>query len=175
MLSFHLPDSVALDVQPSQRGLLTTAVTRTQLLRLAMKGVNATRAAELVGCSPETARRHYADPSFRKHVLGKVDDAFRDVDAAFVLEKKSLHERISEQAERSFEELQVLLQDPELGNSLKVKIHQDFLNRAEDTAQVTKSLSANINPDQLLIAMRTAKEMDKAVINVAPLRREIGA
>jgi len=146
--------------------LLTTSVTKAQLLRLAMKGLNATQAAKIVGCSAETARSHYSTPDFRRAVLAKVEEAFEGIDQAFITKRKGLHEMLEEQALRSCEELIAMVEMPELHPSLKVKIHQDFLNRVEDSAPQSKS-TYKLDPGELRHAGNVAKEMD----NVIPMKK----
>lgn len=146
--------------------LLKTAVTRTRLLRLAMRGMHAKAAAEVVGVSPQTARMHYADPDFRRAVLEKVNDAFADVDSAFEKKIVSLHERLEEQAARSFDELVLLAADTELHPALKVKIHQDFLNRVDESKPLSGT-TTKFDATQLQRAALVAREMDK----VTPIRK----
>lgn len=150
----------------SRDRLLTTSVMRVQLLRLAMKGLNATQAAKVVGCAPETARSHYATPEFRRAVLEKVEQAFEGIDAAFIEKKASLHEMLEEQATRSCEELIQMLEGSDLHPSLRVKIHQDFLNRVEDSAPTAKH-SYKMDATDLRHAAKVAQEMD----SVLPMRR----
>jgi len=142
--------------------LLTTSVTKAQLLRLAMKGLNATQAAKVVGCSAETARSHYATPDFRRAVLAKVEEAFEGIDLAFAERRKDLHQMLEEQAYSSCEELIAMVGNPDLHPSLKVKIHQDFLNRVEDSAQQTKH-SYKMDANDLRQAAQVAKEMDSVI------------
>ena len=146
--------------------LLTTSVTRVQLLRLAMKGLNATQAAKVVNCSPETARQHYADPEFRRAVLARVNEAFEGIDASFRERKATLHELLEEQAYKSCIELIDMVKDDSLHPSLRVKIHHDFLNRVEESAQQTKH-SYKLEPTDLRMAAKTAEEMDKVI----PIRK----
>jgi hypothetical protein len=146
--------------------LLTTSVMRVQLLRLAMKGLNATQAAKVVGCHESTARAHYAQSDFRRAVLDKVEQAFEGIDQAFAEKKRSLHEMLEEQASRSCEELIQMLEGSDLHPSLRVKIHQDFLNRVEDSAPQARH-SYKMEPADLSHAAKVAREMDQ----VLPLRR----
>lgn len=135
-----------------------------------MKGLNATRAALLVGCGKDTARGVYRDPEFRKEVLSRVDGAFVDVDAAFVETKKSLHERLAERAELAFDQLCVLLDDESTLPSIRVKIAQDFMDRNPETQAghtVTK-LGGVLQSAELVHAARIAREMDDKVM---PIRR----
>lgn len=150
--------------------LLKQAVLRRQLLRLAMKGVDATQAARIVGCSKWTTREIYREPRFRQEVMGKVEGAFADIDHIFREKKKSLHERIDEQAERSFEGLVSLLDDTDTSNHLKAKIHMDFLDRSAESQKQTVVNHARLDPQQLIAAARTAVEMD----NVVPFRKKVG-
>jgi phage terminase small subunit len=150
------------ELEPLRDRLLTTSVTKAQLLRLAMKGLNATQAAKVVGCSAETARSHYASVDFRRAVLAKVEEAFEGIDAAYESKRKNLHEMLEEQALKSCEELMQMVEQPDLHPSLKVKIHQDFLNRVEDSAQQTKH-SYKMDPTDLRHAASVAREMDAVI------------
>lgn len=142
--------------------LLSTLVTRSQLLRLAMKGLNASEAAKIVGCHPQTARTHYADPSFRDEVRKRVDGAFADVDEAYTERRKSLHELLEDQSVRSFTDLVGMLGDPNLHPSIRMRINQDFLNRVEESSQITRSSNA-LTAEALASAAKTAREMDNVV------------
>lgn len=146
--------------------LLSTEVCRAQLLRLAMKGLPAAQAAKVVGCSAETARAHYRSPDFRRACLAKVEAAFEGIDEQLFQKQKSLHEKIEEQASRSCDELIMMVEDPDLHKSLKVKIHQDFMNRVQDSSQVTRSMK--IEPADLAHAAKVGREMD----NVIPFKKE---
>lgn len=153
---------VQLDQLELKDRLLKTSVTKMQLIRLAMKGLNATEAAKVVGIHEQTARSHYADPEFRRAVLSKVDAAFAGVDAAFTEKRKTLHELLEEQAYKSCINLMAMLENDELHPSLKVKINQDFLNRVEDTAQFSRQ-AMKMDPADLQHAAKVAAEMDKVV------------
>lgn len=159
-LSLELPELQDVPLEERPR-LLMTAVMRIQLLRLAMKGMNATEAAQLVGCSSATARKHYADPSFRREVMGKVDKAFEGIDQAWAGKKKSLHELIDEQAYDSFHQLVSLLQSDDLAPSVKVRVHQDFLNRCEESQQKGSLTLQKIDVNQLMEASKVAQESEK--------------
>lgn len=156
------------DISPAEleTRLLRTSVTRTQLVRLAMRGLHASEAAKLLGIHPATARSHYNDPDFRRTVLGKVDGAFAGTDAAFVERTRTLTERLEEQASKSFEELQAMLV-PEgpwgtVSHNLRFRIHKDFMDRFTETAPVSRS-QVSIDPIQLQVAARAAGEMDKVI------------
>lgn len=142
--------------------LLTTVVLRAQLLRLALKGLNATEAAKIVGCHEATARVHYRDPSFRDEVRAKVDQAFMDVDEAYTSKQKGIHERLNDQALRSFEDLIGMLENPDLHPSIRMRINQDILNRVED-AQPMHKVNTTVDAAALQRAASTAREMDKVI------------
>lgn len=146
--------------------LLKTAVTRVRLLRLAMRGMHASDAAKEIGIHATTARQHYSDPDFRREVIKKVEGAFFDVDSAFAEKQKTLHERLEEQASKSFEELVTLAADSDLHPALKVKIHQDFLNRTDESKPLSGT-SYKLDPASLHRAAVSAREMDKVI----PMRR----
>lgn len=163
--------TLPLDIQLEERvevreRLLKTAVTRVHLQRLAMRGLNATEAAGRLGISPATARSHYADPDFKREVITKVNSALGGVDDAFEKQTQTLYERLEEQAAKSFDELLLLAETESLHPALKVKIHQDFLNRVEDTKPLSGS-SHKVDAQWLHRAAGVAKEMD----NVIPMRR----
>lgn len=158
-----------LSIDPEQVRLLRSAVLRANLLRLACRGMTAKEAAERLKISVETARYIYRDRQFRTDVLRQVDKAFEDVDSTFKSKKKDLHERISEQAERSFDDLCQMLDNPDLQPSIRMRINQDFLNRSHDTAQV-QARSTKLNPEELARAAETARQMDN-VISIA-VRKE---
>lgn len=162
----QLPDDWLALGGEEKRTLLKGLVLRQQLIRLAMKGLNATRAASVVGCAKETARGIYRDPDFRKEVVGRVDGAFGDVDLAFVEQKKSLHERLAERAERAFDQLCNLLDNEETMPSLKVKIAQDFMDRNPETqaGHTTTRLNPAFQSEALAHAARIAREVDEKVI-----------
>lgn len=140
--------------------LLRMAVLRAQLQRLALKGMDATSAARLLKVDPSTVRRHYADPAFRRMVLGKLETAFEGVDESFKAKRAGLHELLEEQAYKSFESLQTMLEDPELAKGYQIKIHQDFLDRHQDTAPVTRARHS-VDSDDLVRAAKVAREMDE--------------
>lgn len=141
--------------------LLSTAVVRSQLMRLAQKGLNASEAAKLVGISAATARSHYA--AFRTELLQRVESVFADVDAAYAGKRKLLHEMLEEQAYRSFEDLVSMLDDGTLHPALRVKINQDFMDRTEQTQKTARIAHVNISEADLVSAQRTAAEMDKVI------------
>lgn len=144
--------------------LLKTAVLRSQLLRLAQKGLNATEASKVLTISSATARMHYSDPSFRREVLGAMERAFEGIDADFAAKRKSLHDLIEAQAYDSFHQLVDMLNADDLHPSIRMRINQDFLNRTEEGAQQSRTTVA-FEAKDLAIAARAAREMDN-VINI---------
>lgn len=162
-----------------EKRLLRSSVTRIQLQRLAMRGMHATEAAKVLGIHPHTARSHYSDPDFRKAVIAKVDGAFGSTDAAFLERTKSMTERLEEQATKSFEALQLML-DPDsndgmkISDNLKFRIHTQFLDRHTESAPVSKQM-IKIDPISLSLAARAASEMDNNVVPITQGQKRIGA
>jgi hypothetical protein len=167
MRVIEIPDAILEKVNAPEAGgkLMTQAVRRAQLLRLALRGVNAKKAAEVIGCSHATARAVYADPEFRKGCLGRLDDAFADIDASFATRKRSLIERMEEKAEVAFETLVGLLEAHDTKDVYKIKIAQDFLDRNPTTqAGHVVRTGPLADPDKLSQAARVAREMDNVLI-----------
>lgn len=166
-----LPDDFELKLPSGERKmLLQMVVLRQQLLRLAMKGVNAKRASELVGVHHHTVLGIYKDPMFRKEVLGKVGGAFEDVDGAYVAQRKSLHERLAEKAETAFGVLVEMLEDKEGLPSLRAKVAMDLLDRNPETQQghtITR-ISPALESEQLIQAAHIARQVDS---KVTPIRK----
>ena len=162
VLSVELPSEGTLESTAQEEGKrqIKTAVRRAQLLRLAMRGVDATTASRLVGCRPETARKVYADPAFRRLALGKVEGAFAGIDSAYFERKKGLHERLTEKCERAFEELVSILEDPSTSPVLKTKVAFGFLDRNPETQPGYTVASSKFDPEQLREAAQVAKEME---------------
>lgn len=146
--------------------LLRVVVTRQQLLRLAQKGLTAADSAKIVGISAATARDYYSEPAFRRDVLEAVEKAFGDVDAAYASKRKTLHELLETQAYESFSQLVGMLEEDDLHPALRMKINQDFLDRHQDTAQISKAKFI-FDAKDLKRAAKVAQEMD----NVIPMRR----
>ena len=145
------------------RRLVRSAIIRLQLERLAMRGVNATRAAELVGCHRDTSRGVYRDPRFKKKVLGKINAALGEVDQTIFKEKKDLHARLAEKCEDAFQKLCDLMEDPETSTAHQIKIAQDFLNRNPESQPGATIMKREFDPEQLSRAARVAKEMENVV------------
>jgi len=140
---------------------LKQSVDRVQLLRMAMRGLNASEAAKALGIGKEVALHHYRSPDFQKEVMTRVSNVFGSLDTAYNNRVLTLTERIQAQAEKSFEDLVQMLEDDKLPLHLRVKVNQDFLDRCEDTkkeSQVTNNVK--IDASQLLIAAQVALEMD---------------
>ena len=131
-----------------------------------MRGLHASEAAKILNIHVSTARMHYSDPDFRRAVLAKVDGAFAGTDAAFVERTKTLTERLEEQASKSFEALQKML-DPvaygqQISPALEFRIHTSFLDRHQETSPVSRS-QISLDPVQLSVAAKAATEMDKVI------------
>lgn len=142
---------------------LRKSVTRLKLLRLAQQGLNATTAAKALGISPSQARVHYADPSFQKEALGRVSKAFAGMDDNFLSATKTFAERLEEQAERSFDALVTMLEEKRLSPALEARVHQDFMDRSQESMKNMRAVSkTEIDPTLLARAARTASEMDAA-------------
>lgn len=148
--------------------LMRTAVDRIRLKRLAMRGLNATEAARVIGCHVTTARTHYADAAFRQEVMGMVNGAFAGTDAAFVERTKSLTERLEEQAGKSFQALVDMLNPVthggrQVSDNLLFRIHTGFLDRHGETAAISKS-HITLDPMELTIAAKAAREMESGPV-----------
>jgi hypothetical protein len=145
-------------------GLLKQQVTRIKLKRLAMRGLNAKEASKLVGICAQTAGAIYRDPEFRKEVTASLEGVFDEIDGDFKVKQKTLHEMLEEQALESFNDLVRMLKQGDLNPSLKVRVHQDFMDRAAETAKHSpKSSSApNLDAEDLARAVQAAREMDEA-------------
>lgn len=150
-------------------GLLKSAVQRAQLKRLALRGLNATEAARVVGCSPYTARAVFRDPGFREGVLGGVDRAFQEVDVAWAAKRQSWAEKLEEAADKAFVKLVEVLDNPDSEKGLVVKVAQDFMNRHPESAAVNHSqVEHKFSAEELADAARTAQEMN--LTNVIQIR-----
>lgn len=151
---------------PVSAPLVRQAVRRVQLLRLALKGLNAKQAAQVVGCSHQTALQIYADPEFRRACLSKLEGAFAGIDDTFARSHLSLHERLAEKSTAAFEVLCTMLDSESTHPSLRVKIAQDFLDRNPETQAGYTVQSKKWDPQQLAEAARVAREMDDRVIPI---------
>lgn len=145
------------------------AVDRVKLLRLAMRGLTAKQAAQALGVGEAVAMHHYRDPVFQKTVMERVSKVFGEGDNLFKGRVKTLHERIQEQAERSFEGLVEMLEKDSLPDSIRMKIHQDFLDRSPDSQKEgTLNLKMPIDAVQLSLAAQVALELDSKRQSVPP-------
>jgi len=149
-----------------EQRLLTSSLMRVQLMRLAMKGLSATEASRILGIRPETAMKHYRSREFRDAVLRKVEGAFADIDRSFVDKQKTLHEKLEEQAARSFDDLVRMLEDKTLSPSHRIKINQDFLNRSEQTQPMARVTTGGVDAEALRRAAVAAQEMEAGVIEI---------
>lgn len=165
----------AVDLQLVESGietrLLTGVVLRAKALRLAMRGVTAAKAAELLGVSPAHMREIYRDPEFRKAVMARLQGAFEETDETFEEKTKTLHEMLEEQAVQSFQELVSIARDMTSSNALKARIHMDLLNRVPESAQRKVNIDGGVLTSSMLQqAAKAAREMD----NVLPMPSKQG-
>lgn len=159
-----------LAVEASPR-LLTTAITRAQLLRGALQGLTATQAAVVCKCSAATARHVYADPSFKAEVLKKVEAAFEGVDLTFVERKKTTFERIQEYGDKAFDELISIMEDTDTHKALKVRVATNILDRIPETrAGEVHEHHLGFDPEQLSHAAKVAREMDGALAKLEKIQ-----
>lgn len=159
-------------VNPVEQRLLTSSLVRVQLMRLAMKGMSATEAARVLGIQPSTAMRHYRSKEFREAVLKKVEGAFADVDRSFEEKQKTLHEKLEEQAAKSFDDLVRMLSDKSLAPAHRIKINQDFLNRSEQTQPMSKVTTGGVDGEALRRAAVAAQEMEAGVVPIKKVANE---
>ena len=164
--------SAELAVEAEPR-LLKTAVIRAQLLRCALRGLNAKQAAAVVKCSHSVALSAYSDPGFRESAMKQLNAAFEGVDAGFVEKKESWFDRLDRAADKAFEELMGMLERDNLDDAHRIKICQDFLDRTPETAsQSAEHRYAHFNAEELALAARTAEEMNQALVAMRRLRDE---
>lgn len=142
---------------------LTQAVRRTQLIRLALRGVTAHRAAKILGCSPSTVLATYKDPQFRQACMARLSNAFQEIDEQIAKEKRTLHERLAEKSEEAFEKLCDMLDSDSTPVHLRAKIAMDFLDRNPETQPGHTVRTERFDPEQLAAAARTAAEMDNVI------------
>ncbi len=159
-------------VNPVEQRLLTSSLVRVQLMRLAMKGMSATEAAKILGIQPATAMRHYRSKEFRDAVLRKVEGAFADIDKNFEEKQKTLHEKLEEQAAKSFDDLVRMLEDKTLAPAHRIKINQDFLNRSEQTQPMSKVTTGGVDGEALRRAAVAAQEMEAGVVPIKKVANE---
>lgn len=178
-----IPEGLAQPVHASeysgeQPRLLRTAVLRAQLLRLALRGLTAKQASEILRCSYYTARQQYHDPAFRAQVLTRVEGAMAYADERFDAGQRTLHQRLADTSERAFEILQEMLvngEDAGVTPGLRAKIAIEFMDRNPELAATHKSEHIHehrVTSDDLIIAARTAAEMSSSkIIPITPERR----
>lgn len=137
---------------------------RARLLRLAANGVNAKRAAELIGVGHQTVLKEYQDPEFRRQVVRLVESAFEDVDSNFEQMQLSLHDRIRLKSEEAFQTLCELMDSKDTHEAVRMKIAQDILDRNPETqAGHTVTHNSIAEVEELRRAAVAAREMDKIV------------
>lgn len=158
VVDFSTRDLDVLSGPPTAKQL-RMSVTRVKLMRLAQRGLKANEAAKALGISKDQALHHYRDPDFQREVMGRVSTVFGELDTEFQSKALTLREKIAVQAERSFDTLVKLLDEDKLTTQLAVKVHQDFLNRCEDTQPKTLVSHQTVDPEQLAIASIAAQEM----------------
>ncbi len=154
---------------PTSRGL-RKSVLRMQLLRMAMRGINIKEAAMALDISPDQVAVHYRDPDFQKEVIRRVSGAFQDPDSEFVDQKKTLLEKVNDQAEKSFDRLVQILDQRLLAPKDEVRVHQDFLDRAKDTSKIERR-EVLIDHQALANAAKVASEMDRGNGKVVDIRK----
>ena len=156
---------------PTSRGL-RKSVLRMQLLRMAMRGITMKEAAMSLDISPDQVSVHYRDPDFQKEVIRRVSGAFQDPDSEFIENKKTLLERVNEQAERSFDRLVNILDQKLLAPRDEVRVHQDFLDRAKDTSKIERR-EVLIDHNALANAAKVAAEMDRHSGKIVNIRKAV--
>lgn len=143
---------------------------RQKLLRLAAQGVNAKRAAELLGVSHQTILKEYKDREFRKQAFEMVEGAFKEVDEGFTTLQLSIHDRIRMKSEEAFEYLCQVLDDPAEDSRIRVKVATDLLDRNPETVAGTAVYKGEqIEAEHLAAAARVAEEMNKVI----PIKRAV--
>ena len=163
--------SAACDVFTSKQ-LLRSAVLRAKLLRCSMRGMNATQAAKIVGCSVATACAIYRESSFRRQTMGMVEGALSPGDQLYQERTKTVQERIQDATDTAFDLLMEVLADPTEDKRLRVKVAEGLLDRNPDTAKQSQSTTTEIHRfsvEELALAARAADELDRH--SILPIRR----
>jgi prophage DNA circulation protein len=153
---------------------INKTVLRMKLKRLAMQGTTAVDAAKLLKISTAGVRAIYAEPEFKQSVQQALSEAFEDIDNTIAVESATLEEKLLMQAQESFNALVAMLNGSEhLTANQKIKIHTDFMDRAEATAakrvNVARPSSAKMDAETLARAAQAGREMDEA--RMARLKR----
>ena len=151
------------DISIYEDKTLINAVVRTRLKRLAMRGMNATQAAEEVGWSPQTVRNVYRDPSFRQEVLGSLEGVFSEVDTIFKDTQMSMNEKMELRACEAFDLMWELMKSEDTSTNQKIKIATDFLDRSDITNKRHTTINKNaevLTAEALARASTAAQEMD---------------
>lgn len=143
---------------------LPQSTRRMKLLRLAALGLNAKRAAEILGIDVQTVRREYRDPEFKKLALMRLEEAFEGVDEKFEGELLSLHDQIQIKGQEAFDTLCHLLGDKDAPSAVRARIAMDILDRNPNTqAGSIVRHGTLIDADQLSKAARVAEEMNGVI------------
>jgi len=104
-------------------------------------------------------------------VLGSIDEVYEPVDEAFVEHRRSFHEKLEEQAHKSFEDLVQMLGNPTLQPALRAKINLSFLDRHPES-QEGNIRTHKIDPQALMLAAAVAREMDLKRVNSIKVQAE---
>jgi hypothetical protein len=112
-------------------------------------------------------RAIYTEPEFKQSVAQALQEAFEGIDTTLAVESATLEEQLLMQAQESFKALVEMLHGSEhLTANQKIKIHTDFMDRAEATAakrvNVARPSNAKMDADTLARAAQAAREMDEA-------------
>lgn len=147
---------------------LNKTMLRMRLKRLAIRGTSMRDCARLAQCDYTAVQRIFKEPEFKKECFAAMAESFEGIDENAAMAVASLEEKLAIQASESFDSLVHLLTDGGLTANQKIKIHQDFLDRAEATAAIRKNINkpssaAVANADTLARAAVTAREMDQAL------------
>lgn len=161
-LEVRLPGLVAQESEPAKARSeqLRSLLLQEKLVRCAMKGFSAKRAAGVCGCHESTARAFYRDPGFRKRVNGIIQSAFEGVDEAFVKQQEGIHEKLERAALVSFDELYGMLTDKGVSSNLRARIAMQFLDRNPETQTGSTLRVEKVEAEQLLEAAKVAREME---------------
>jgi hypothetical protein len=141
---------------------------RQELLRLAMRGFSAKKAAEALELPYSGVLQEYRDREFRALAYGRLEQAFSEIDSGFEEEKQTLHERLRAKSDDAFRVLCELLGDEEVHPGVRAKIAQDILDRNPETMAGHTVRHEKFDPEQLRRAAQAAGEMD----NVIELKRK---
>jgi hypothetical protein len=157
-----LPFPTALEADTN----LNKTILRMKLKRLAVRGTTVTDAAKLLGVHTTTVRNIYQEPDFRKECFGALEEAFEGVDSTLAAASATLEEKLHQQALESFNSLVQMLNTEPLTANQRIKVHQDFMDRAAESAAKRVNInkpSVQADAEALTRAAQAAREMDKAL------------